>query len=175
MEQASFGGDDQLATKAQLNKPYGVFVDSNEDVFVADKVNKKIRKIGGLTQAQYVNILTQWKSEQYSTDENYGRIEYWNTKDVTDMKQSFNGVADFKEDISKWDTSKVKDMSEMFKDATLFNEDISGWKTNNVTTMAQMFYNASSFNQDITNWNISNIDEFDPVFGLCLKYFREQH
>ena len=39
-----FVGDDELATKAQLNKPYGVFVDSNEDVFVADKVNKKIRK-----------------------------------------------------------------------------------------------------------------------------------
>ena len=48
-----FVGDDELATNSQLNNPYDVIVDSNEDVFFADKDNNKIKKIGGLTQAQF--------------------------------------------------------------------------------------------------------------------------
>ena len=157
---ASYGGDNQLATKAQLNKPYGVFVDNNEDVFVADRDNKKVRKIGGLTQSIFDTILSSWRATPYSTDENYGRIEYWNTKDVTDMSGAFMDLNTFNEDLTKWNTSKVTTMACMFKNATSFNQDISKWVTNNVNTMRQMFMNAADFEQEqIANWNISNIWE----------------
>ena len=44
------GDEDRLATNSKFNNPYDVIVDSNEDVFFADKDNNKIKKIGGLTQ-----------------------------------------------------------------------------------------------------------------------------
>ena len=35
----------------------------------------------------------------------YGKIEDWNTSQVTDMSHLFTGYVIFNEDISKWDTS----------------------------------------------------------------------
>ncbi|EFC35268.1 predicted protein, partial [Naegleria gruberi] len=40
-----YGGDNGLATSAQLNYPSGVFVSTNNEVFIADKNNNRIRKI----------------------------------------------------------------------------------------------------------------------------------
>ncbi|EFC47557.1 predicted protein [Naegleria gruberi] len=38
-------GDNGLATNAQLNRPYSVFVSSNNEVYIADQGNNRIRKI----------------------------------------------------------------------------------------------------------------------------------
>ena len=42
---AGFGGDGGLATNAQLNNPVGLHLDTSGDIFVADQVNQRIRKI----------------------------------------------------------------------------------------------------------------------------------
>ncbi|KAG2374636.1 hypothetical protein C9374_010655 [Naegleria lovaniensis] len=40
-----YNGDNQLATNAQLYRPYSVFVSSNDEVYIADTYNNRIRKI----------------------------------------------------------------------------------------------------------------------------------
>ena len=47
------GGDNGPATSAQVYNPYSVWVDSNENVFIADSSDHRIRKIDGKT-----NIIT---------------------------------------------------------------------------------------------------------------------
>ena len=43
--QAGYSGDGDLATKAELNRPEGVFIDKEENVYIADSGNQRIRKV----------------------------------------------------------------------------------------------------------------------------------
>ncbi len=54
----------------------------------------------------------------------YGKIEYWNTSEVTDMSEMFCHANTFNQDISKWDTSSVTNMRHMFCGARKFNQPI---------------------------------------------------
>jgi streptogramin lyase len=45
----TYAGDTGPATSASLNKPQGVFVDSNKNIYVADTDNHRIRKVDGVT------------------------------------------------------------------------------------------------------------------------------
>ena len=79
----------------------------------------------------------------------YGKIEDWNTSEVTDMNRLFQCCSYFIEDISKWDTSKVTNMCRMFCMAYHFNQNISKWNTSSVINMNCMFAHTERFNQHI--------------------------
>ena len=46
---AGFGGDGSTATKAQLNLPTGLALDSSGNIYIADSLNCRIRKLSGST------------------------------------------------------------------------------------------------------------------------------
>jgi len=102
----------------------------------------------------------------------YGKIEDWNTSEVTDMSVLFFRAHDFNQDISKWDTSNVTDMDCMFECTINFNADISKWDTSSVTSMTRMFFNAKNFNQDISSWDTSNVTNMEDMF-MCAKSFNQ--
>jgi len=92
-------------------------------------------------------------------------ISFWDTSNVTDMNNMFNGLFAFNRDISKWDTSKVKDMSVMFFRVHAFNQDIGNWVTSSVTDMGSMFRSATAFNKDIGDWDTSSVTDMSNMFN----------
>jgi surface protein len=91
-------------------------------------------------------------------------ISNWNTSNVTNMSNMFNGASSFNQDIGNWNTTKVTDMSAMFFGAASFNQKIGDWNTTNVTNMSYMYAEAVSFNQNIGNWNTSNVTNMSNMF-----------
>ena len=94
----------------------------------------------------------------------YGKIEDWNTSEVTDMSWLFEYCFDFNEDISDWDTSNVTTMYKMFAGAFDFNQPIGKWDTSSVIDMRGMFYCAPEFNQPIGKWNVSKVTTMENMF-----------
>jgi surface protein len=90
-------------------------------------------------------------------------IGTWNTANVTDMSNLFNGTTIFNQDISGWDTGSVTDMTNMFASALAFNQPIGNWDVSSVTNMTYMFGTAPSFNRNLTNWNTASVSN---MFGM---------
>ena len=91
-----------------------------------------------------------WKKNKKKANQNYGKIEYWNTKKVISIKSLFSGMTKFNKNLQCWDTSNVKDMSDMFLDAKKFNGNVSAWDVSKVTKMFKMFMGATRFNVDVS-------------------------
>ena len=104
----------------------------------------------------------------------YGRIEQWDTSEVTNMEAMFLYVPYFNKDIGNWNTSNVTNMDDMFQSARYFNKDISRWDTSKVTSMRSMFYNAESFNKNINTdgnkWNTSKVTDMRYMFGYAESF-----
>ena len=100
----------------------------------------------------------------------YGAIEKWDTSQVTDMSNLFNGLETFNENITEWDVSNVTNMRYMFAGATSFNQDISKWDVSKVTAMNFMFAGASSFNQDLSGWNVSSVKYTSFMFSNAMVF-----
>eukprot|EP00985_Skeletonema_marinoi_P023460 scaffold15687_cov85-Skeletonema_marinoi.AAC.1 len=112
----------------------------------------------------------------------YGPIEDWCTKFVTNMNSLFEKELSWDDDddsftvddksawdtlnpnITAWDTSSVTTMYSMFYGASAFNQDISSWDTSSVTNMFYMFHGASAFNQDISTWDTSSVTTMWGMF-----------
>ena len=133
---------------------------TNNYVF-KDVVKNYLKAYNGKSISDTIEIIKQ-----------YGKIEKWDTSNVTDMFQLFKNAESFNQDISKWDTSNVTTMKFMFSGASYFNQDISKWKTSNVKDMSYMFRGASSFNQDISKWDTSNVTTMKFMFSGA-SYFNQ--
>jgi len=102
--------------------------------------------------------------------DDYGSIDTWDTSNVTDMSNLFNGASAFNQDISGWDTSKVTNMSKMFLGAAAFNQDINGWDTSNVEDMSKMFTGATVFDKDISGWETEKVTDMSYMFSGADKF-----
>ncbi|WP_375583664.1 MBG domain-containing protein [Cyclobacterium xiamenense] len=91
-------------------------------------------------------------------------ISGWNTSNVTSMSSMFDGAVAFNQPIGSWNTANVTDMLSMFQGATAFSQDLSNWNTGKVTSMSNMFRRASAFNSDISNWNTGNVTSMPNMF-----------
>ena len=103
-------------------------------------------------------------------------ISWWNTSNVTDMSDMFNG--EFFDNgwqyesafnnggyyISDLNVANVTNMNSMFKGAKDFNGDISAWNVSAVKDMKDMFYKALTFNQDISSWIVSSVTDMSGMF-----------
>jgi sugar lactone lactonase YvrE len=63
---AGFAGDLGMAVGAELNEPYGVVVNRRGDLFVADRLNRRVRRIDGLTKV--ITTLAGNGTKVYSGD-----------------------------------------------------------------------------------------------------------
>lgn len=104
------------------------------------------------------------------TPDNIG-LNYWNTKNVVNMKSTFENSG-FNNKIDNWNTTNVTNMSYMFADSS-FNQHLNEWNTSNVINMSHMFYNAKNFNGDITNWNTSKVKYINSMFENAFSFDKE--
>jgi DNA-binding beta-propeller fold protein YncE len=61
-----FSGDGGPATRAQMNEPYGVVIDRSGNIYVADRLNRRVRRIDGASGV--ITTLAGDGSGQYSGD-----------------------------------------------------------------------------------------------------------
>ena len=110
----------------------------------------------------------------------YGKMNTWNTINITDMSEIFKGYRfdDSNDIITNWNVSNVVNMHAMFEDSILFNQNLSNWNTSNVTDMSFMFSNCRFFNMPFNksnnwfinrkpSWNTSNVVTMSNMFGGC--------
>ncbi len=87
----------------------------------------------------------------------YGLVEHWDTRDVTEMDKLFYHKDEMLAhiDIRWWNTSSLISAEEMFLACSTFNQDISGWVLPNLRWCSGMFVDCFAFNQPINRWQLS--------------------
>ncbi|MBO5003811.1 MAG: DUF285 domain-containing protein [Clostridia bacterium] len=97
-------------------------------------------------------------------------ISLWDVSNVTNMRNMFNGNANFNCDISNWDVSNVENMSHMFEGCWNFNHPIVKWNVSKVTNMSHMFNCCINFNKPLDKWNVSRVRDMNHMFNGCEKF-----
>ena len=130
-------------------------------------------------------LLLYYVNPDYSF-KTFGKINNWDTKNVTNMDYMIELLAgnfsgDAGTDLSDNWNIHIEDFYNEFYIDTLninnsngynFNEDISNWNTSNVTSMKYMFYNANEFNIDITRRIIKPYENYNSsLFNTNEEYY----
>jgi hypothetical protein len=89
-----------------------------------------------------------WRNNRAVALQRYGDINDWDVSQVTDMSRLFE-YSTFNDRIDRWDVRNVTSMKDMFYKATCFNQPLGAWDVRQVTTLDSMFRHASSFNQSL--------------------------
>jgi surface protein len=97
-------------------------------------------------------------------------LTFWDTREVTNMSQTFHGAEQFNGKIWTWHTGKVRNMSRMLCVASNFDQDIGSWDTSKVESMSMMFNFAAKFNQDIGSWDTSNVEDMEKMFAYTTEF-----
>lgn len=108
---------------------------------------------------RWCDVDTQQKAFQQ-----FGSIEYWDVRLVTNMDRLFFGMTSFNEDISRWNVSQVVTMMGMFGGARSFNQPLDSWNVSRVEIMGNMFNGAKSFNQPLSHWNVARVVDMRSMF-----------
>lgn len=106
------------------------------------------------------NSLTTLREFFYYAEEFNAPI-YWDTGNVIDMFDMFEGAKQFNQPIM-FDTSHVIDMTNLLAGAISFNSSIN-IDTSNVKLMSQMFIEAEAFNQPVP-FDTHNVLDFQGMF-----------
>jgi surface protein len=158
------------------------FTDANISgaIFNSVKCGKSNKNLTGLQGYKCVNgnvvkkitddnihhAVDLWMTDNASAIKTYGKINTWDTINVTDMSKLFYGKTDFIDDISSWKVDNVKNMSSMFSDAKAFDQPLNDWNTIKVENMGGMFYEAKAFNHPLNNWKIGQYcTDMDSMFA----------
>ena len=117
---------------------------------------------------EFLEIINDWIAggvTRTGVEAKYGKIEDWDTSNVTSMKNLFHSKKTFNEDISKWNTSNVTDMGGMFHSSKAFNQPIDKWDVSNVLSMKCMFCDALAFDQNLGSWEPKVCTDFNSMFN----------
>ena len=113
-------------------------------------------------------------------------IGNWNTENVVNMSNMFNGCEYFNQNIGNWNTNKLENVCFIFNNAERFNKDIStktvggyvAWDLSNLRVAENMLQGAKEFNNGevATNtmsnpldWKLKSISDNPYVDGIALK------
>jgi hypothetical protein len=113
-------------------------------------------------------------------DGEWGKINTWDTKKVTNMDKLFydppladsnDRLSSFNGRIGDWDVSSVTSMSQMFKDADAFTgKNFYKWDTSKVQDMSGMFEHATLFNAKIGGWDVSSVKKMNTMFQNAFSF-----
>lgn len=108
--------------------------------------------------------------ECYNLTSLSGVEQTWDTSNVTNMANMFNGCSSLISlDVSNWDTANVININSIFNFCeALTSLDVSNWDTANVTNMAWMFSDCSALTSlDMSNLDTSNVTDMKLMFANC--------
>ena len=133
------GSTGTLTFKCSPSKPEGAY-DLNHDWYA---ISKNIKKV--VFDASFANARPTSCNEWFFSCSNLTTIEgieYFNTENVTNMRNMFGHCESLKSlDLTNFNTENVENMSFMFRDCyALESLDLSSFNTAKVTSMSRMFY-----------------------------------
>ncbi len=126
-------------------------------------------KLNITTKTDLLTAVSDFLTNQTTSNENYGFPKHWDISNVNDMSSLFKDTT-FNEDISNWQVSHVTNFNEIFSGATLFNQPLNNWNISNTNLLISLFNGATAFNQSLNNWDVSNVLNLTSCFQNATSF-----